>query len=62
MTADELAIAERVCTAAELEAVRLEARGMSQRAIGYALGITREAVRDRLERAARKIAQAEGDA
>jgi predicted DNA-binding protein (UPF0251 family) len=55
---DTWAIAEQVCTPAELEALRLERRGLSQRAIGYALGITREAVRDRLNRAARRIATA----
>lgn len=56
------AIAAAVCTPAELEAWRLETRGMSQRAISAALGISRAAVRDRLENAARKIAKAlDGD-
>ncbi len=61
MTADEqraFEIAERVCTAAELQALQLERQGMSQRTIGHALGISREAVRDRLDRAARKVAAA----
>jgi predicted DNA-binding protein (UPF0251 family) len=49
-------VAQRVCTEAELEAYRLERLGLSQRAIAYHLGVSREAVRDRLERAARKIA------
>lgn len=51
-------VAQDVCTEAELEAYRLERRGLSQRAIAYHLGLSREAVRDRLERAARKIAAA----
>lgn len=53
--ADQLwEIAQRVCTPAELEAVRLREH-MSQRAIAYHLGISREAVRDRLKRADQKI-------
>lgn len=51
-------VAQEVCTEAEIEAYRLERRGLSQRAIAYHLGVSREAVRDRLERAARKIAAA----
>lgn len=51
-------LAERVCTEAELEAWRLVQRGMSQRAISLALGISRSSVRDRVESAARKVADA----
>lgn len=51
-------VAERVCTEAELEAYRLERLGLSQRAIAYHLGLSREGARDRLERAARKIGAA----
>ena len=51
-------IAAQVCTPAELEAWALEDRGLSQRAIAYHLGISRTAVRDRLNNAANKIARA----
>ncbi len=51
-------IAQEVCTARELEAWDMEARGMSQRSIAAALHISRAAVRDRLESAAVKVARA----
>jgi len=54
-------IAAQVCTAAELEAWAMEDRGLSQRAIAHHLGISRAAVRDRLNNAARKIARALND-
>jgi len=46
-------------TAKEAEAWDLYQRGMSQRSIAVMLDLTRAAVRDRLERAAVKIARAE---
>lgn len=59
MNAAELhAIATQVCTAKELEALNLNIRGMSQRAIAAHLDISREAVRARLESAERKIERA----
>ena len=42
-------------TAREREVVDLYKRGMSQRAIALALGISRSAVRDRLDAAGRKL-------
>lgn len=59
---DLRSLAEQVCTAAELDAWRLVQRGMSQRAIALALGISRSSVRDRVESAARKVAEAMEDA
>lgn len=50
-----MAVAREVCSPAELEALEAEQRGLSQRAIGYLLGIDRSTVRDRLERAGRKV-------
>lgn len=51
------AVAERVCTEAQLEVLKLKAGGMGFRAIGLALGITREAARDRFCRAELNIRQ-----
>lgn len=51
--------ASRVCTAKELEALRLrDERGMSPHRISMALGLSRRAVRERLDNADRKIALA----
>jgi len=58
VTKAEVQVARTICTAAELQVVELVEQGMSQRQIASFLGISREAVRDRLERAARKIDQA----
>jgi DNA-binding CsgD family transcriptional regulator len=55
---DFRALAESVCTEKELEALRLTAAGYSQRRIAEVLGVGRQAVRDRLASAARKIRQA----
>jgi DNA-binding CsgD family transcriptional regulator len=55
--ADLLKVAERVCTAKELEAYHLVSRGLSERAVALALGLSRSAVRGRLENARRKIDQ-----
>jgi DNA-binding CsgD family transcriptional regulator len=49
------AIAERVLTARQLDALKLKAGGMGRRRIAVALGISEAAVRDRLAAAARKI-------
>ena len=46
--ADVWAIAERVCTKAQLEALRYKAAGFSERRIGDILGISRPAVQDRI--------------
>lgn len=43
------------CTPDELDALKLYALGYGYRAIGRALGITRDTARNRLERASRKI-------
>jgi predicted DNA-binding protein (UPF0251 family) len=52
--------AKRVCTERELEALRLrDHRHMSTRTISLALGISRWAVRERLDSADRKILNAE---
>jgi predicted transcriptional regulator len=55
---DVWAIAERVCTSAQLEALRYKARGFSERRIASIIGITRPAVQDRLAGAFLKIRQA----
>lgn len=48
--------AARVCTAKELEALRLrDQHDMGSRLIALSLGITRSAVRERLDSADRKI-------
>lgn len=49
------AVAERVCTRAEIEVLALLAEDLSLRAIGRQLGVTRQAVQDRWRRAERKI-------
>jgi DNA-binding CsgD family transcriptional regulator len=46
-------------TPAELESWILAERGMSQRNIALALGVSRSTIRSRLENAARKLAQAQ---
>lgn len=56
------AVAERVCTPAELEAYRLELRGLSQWTMATALGISRSALRERLRNAGRKITAALAEA
>jgi DNA-binding CsgD family transcriptional regulator len=55
---DVWAIAERVCTRAQLEALRYKAAGFSERRIGDILGISRPAVQDRLAGAFLKIRKA----
>jgi DNA-binding CsgD family transcriptional regulator len=55
---DVWAIAESVCTANQLEALRLKAKGFSERRIASIIGITRPAVQDRLAGAFLKIRQA----
>lgn len=52
----ELRIAN-VITNREYDAALLSTKGMSQRTIALALGISRSAVRERLDNAARKIRQ-----
>lgn len=54
-------IAEMVCTPKELEAFVLAYRGMSDRSIALALDLSRSTVKDRLERARRKIHRARRD-
>lgn len=49
-------------TPAQRKAWELHDRGWSQRRIAIYLGITREAVRDRLDRAARKLEAERKDA
>ncbi len=51
--------AASVCTPAELAAWTLADRGLSQRTIALELGISRSAVRARLEEARRKIIAAQ---
>jgi len=58
VTPTDVAIARRVCTAAELQVVELTEQGMSQRQVAALLDLSRGAVRDRLERAMRKIRKA----
>lgn len=55
---DIWAIAERVCTKAQLEALRYKAAGFSERRIGDILGISRPAVQDRVAGAFLKIRKA----
>lgn len=50
-----LARARQVLTVREFEAFELAVRGMSTRSIALALGVSRSAVRSRLENAHRKI-------
>jgi DNA-binding CsgD family transcriptional regulator len=57
---DVWAIAERVCTRAQLEALRYKAAGFSERRIASIIGISRPAVQDRLAGAFLKIRQAAG--
>jgi predicted DNA-binding protein (UPF0251 family) len=52
-------VPEGVLTKAELGAWLLADRGMSQRNIALALGVSRSTIRSRLENAARKLAQAQ---
>ena len=60
LPADFWKIAERVCTVAQLEALRYQAAGFSPRRIADVLDISHEAVRDRLERGGRKIRRDRG--
>lgn len=50
-----MAIAERVCTPKELDALTLYRKGLGYRAIGRMLGISRDAARARIEHAIGKI-------
>jgi DNA-binding CsgD family transcriptional regulator len=50
-----LALAERVCTAKQLEALRLVAQGYGTRRIARVLDITPQAVTARLDGARRRI-------
>lgn len=51
-------LAERVCTKAQLEALRYKALGFSERRTASIIGIMRPAVQDRLAGAILKIRQA----
>ena len=53
-------IIEEVCTPKQVDVLKLKATGMSTRGIARVLDVDRVAVRDRLERAYRKI-QARAD-
>ncbi len=44
-----LDVARRVCTQKQVQVLELVARGMSQRAVGMALGIGRETVRGHMD-------------
>ena len=59
--ADVWAIAKRVCTRSQLEALHYKAAGFSERRIASIIGISRSAVQDRLEGASLKIRKAAGD-
>lgn len=48
----------QLLTAKEVQVMELSVRGMSQRSIAFALGISRSSVQSRLETATRKIRQA----
>ena len=48
-------VIERVCTPAEIDALKLKALGYGRRRMGVVLGISDSAVRDRLRSAERKI-------
>jgi DNA-binding CsgD family transcriptional regulator len=50
-------IAQRVCTREQLEVLKLKAGGIGFRTIGLALGISREAAKDRFRRAEANIRQ-----
>lgn len=50
-----MAIAERICTPKELDALTLYRKGLGYRAIGRTLGISRDAARARIEHAIGKI-------
>ena len=53
---DEIvAIAERVCTRAQIEVVELHEAGLGYRTIGRRLGLSPTSVRDRLDRATERI-------
>lgn len=49
-------LAERVCTRAELDALKLWDAGYGYARLGAALGISRSAARDRIKNGMRKIA------
>jgi DNA-directed RNA polymerase specialized sigma24 family protein len=57
--AEQLAAAGLCLSRHELAAWLLADRGMSQRNIALALGVSRSTIRSRLENAARKLAQAQ---
>jgi predicted DNA-binding protein (UPF0251 family) len=60
LTNAEIKIASELLTLDELETWFLrERRGMSQRNIALALGVSRSTIRSRLENAARKLANAQ---
>jgi DNA-binding CsgD family transcriptional regulator len=46
---------ERACTPKEVEVMQLKAQGYSKRGMANILGISEEAVRDRMRRAVRKV-------
>jgi DNA-binding CsgD family transcriptional regulator len=56
---DELVLASRTLTLTEFDTWLLANRGMSQRSIALALGVSRSTIRSRLENAARKLANAQ---
>lgn len=55
MTDDPLATARRVCTPKQIEALELINQGYGPRRIARILGISKQAVNDRIENARRKI-------
>jgi DNA-binding CsgD family transcriptional regulator len=59
---DQQLLANADLTFKEHEVVQLTNRGLSQRTIALALGISRSAVQSRLENATRKIQRAKGEA
>ena len=59
MSRDYWTIAQTVCTVKEFQVLELrDKHGLGSRVIAFSLGISRGAVRERLENADRKIKQA----
>lgn len=57
MSAEEVAVAERVCTARQLEIIELRNRGAGFRMIGTIMGIARSTARDHWEAALLRVAR-----
>ena len=55
VNASTRALVERVCTEAEVEVLKLKARGWGRRRIARMLAISDTAVRDRIRNAQRKL-------